>query len=153
MKSILLPFFLLLSLFAVAQTATLSSGGEGSGPGGTISFSIGQLVVEETEDSDGSISPGVQQTYESSVVFVDELRFKNTLSVFPNPTTNAIQLKFDSPFVGDIKVFDLQGKIVVQEKVNTDVMTLDASAWNTGVYLVHVIEKGTTCSIYKIIKN
>jgi hypothetical protein len=51
-----------------AQSSTLASGGEGTGPGGTVSFSIGQLAVETVLGSQGSVSPGVQQTHESWVV-------------------------------------------------------------------------------------
>lgn len=137
---------------AIAQFATLAGGGEGSGPGGTVSFSVGQLVVESTEDSEGSISPGVQQTYESNVVFINEVSL-NTVKVFPNPTTHFIELSFDTPFNGSLVVYDLNARVVLEQRVNESTKVIDAQSWSAGTYMIQLFDEVGTFSIHKIIKN
>lgn len=142
----------LIKGFAIAQFATLAGGGEGSGPGGTVSFSVGQLVVESTEDSEGSISPGVQQTYESNEVFINEV-YLNTVKVFPNPTTHFIELSFDTPFNGSLIVYDLNARVVLEQRVNELTTVIDAQSWSAGTYMIQLFDEVGTFSIQKIIKN
>lgn len=153
MKYIYIFLGVFVSLFSQAQFATLSAGGEGSGPGGTVSFSIGQLVVEETEDSEGSISPGVQQTYESSVVYVSETVSDNRLMVYPNPTNHFVQLQFEKTFVGRVRVLDVNGRLVFEESINDLQKNINAQSWPSGIYLLHVLNGQNVFSIHKVVKN
>jgi hypothetical protein len=148
--------FILLSLVGfqlMAQSSTVCSGGEGSGPGGTVSFSVGQLVVESTIDSEGSISPGVQQSYESSSVYVNEPLFDNTLVLYPNPTTQFIQLDFGKIFTGQVMVFDAAGNVIFNQNVNTMKSRIDASGWSSGLYMVHVVKGNESAAIHSVLKQ
>ena len=52
-----------------AQEAVLASGGDTSGSGGSISYSVGQVVYTTNTGTSGySVAEGVQQPYEISVV-------------------------------------------------------------------------------------
>lgn len=150
-------FFLCISLIFPclmnAQSATVSSGGEGSGLGGTVSFSIGQLVVESTVDSEGSISPGVQHAVESMVTFIDENVLCNILTVYPNPTTERIHCSFDQVFIGEVCVFDHLGQCVFIQALNAQEMSIDVSKWSTGAYLMHFLIDDRSAAIHRIVKN
>lgn len=154
MKSVLAVFSLLtLSIYSNGQYATLSGGGEGTGPGGTVSYSIGQLVVETTEDSEGTVSPGVQQSYESYVVFIDEVLFSNSLTIFPNPTSDLLQIDFDQPFIGTIKVFNIYGGLMWEQVCTGQTFFMDAQKWASGTYLLNVMQESNLVSTYKIVKQ
>lgn len=58
---------------------------ETKGNGGTVSFTVGQIDNSRDSSSTGTVSQGVQQTYENSVVTGVEETNINILS-FPNPT-------------------------------------------------------------------
>ena len=141
------------SMRMLSQSSPVSSGGEGGGPGGTVSFSIGQLVVESTSDSQGSISPGVQQTYEASSVFVDEDLFNNSLQVYPNPTTQSLRLEFASPFEGQLTIFDVQGNTVATRVINSKGVQIDASNWSAGTYMLHVLKDKQSVSVHRVVKG
>lgn len=49
-----------------AQQANASSGAVASGSGGSVSYSVGQLVIKTETGSAGSVAQGVQQPYEIS---------------------------------------------------------------------------------------
>jgi hypothetical protein len=152
-RSIFFFLFSLVGFQLIAQSTALSSGGEGSGPGGTVSFSIGQLVVESTIDSQGSISPGVQQTYESSSVYVNEELFNNNLQVYPNPATHLIQLEFASPFEGQLIILDIQGNTVATQEINSKSVQIDASNWSAGTYMLQVQKDKQSVSVHRVVKG
>ena len=137
----------------MAQSSTVCSGGEGSGPGGSVSFSIGQLVVESTIDSEGSISPGVQQVYESASVYVNESLFDNTLMLYPNPTTQFIQMDFGKIFTGQVMVFDAAGNVILNQNVNAMECRIDAAAWSSGLYMVHVVKDNESAAVHSVLKQ
>jgi hypothetical protein len=153
MNKMIVFILVLCSTYSNAQFATLAGGGEGSGPGGTVSFSVGQLVVESTEDSEGSISPGVQQTYESNVVYVNEALFQNNVVVFPNPATHFIQVDLEKAFNGTLKVYDMNARIVLEQRVNEITKIIDVQSWSAGTYLIILADEKSIFSIHQIIKN
>ena len=55
---------LLWAGFAQAQESANSSGGDATGSGGTIAYSIGQVVYTTNTGSNGSVAKGVQHAYE-----------------------------------------------------------------------------------------
>ena len=152
-KSILLFMFSFVGFQLMAQSSTVCSGGEGSGPGGSVSFSIGQLVVESTIDSEGSISPGVQQTYESASVYVNESLFDNTLVLYPNPTTQFIEMDFGKIFTGQVMIFDAAGNVILNQNVNTIECRIDAAGWSSGLYMVHVVKDNESVAVHSVLKQ
>ena len=51
-----------------AQTSVNATGGDASGGGGSVSYSVGQVVYTTHTGTSGSVAEGVQQPYEISVV-------------------------------------------------------------------------------------
>ena len=80
-----------------AQEAVPATGGNASGSGGTISYSVGQAVFTTNTGTNGSVSQGVQHPYEIFVVTEIEEAKKISLefSVFPNPTSDYLNLTLD----------------------------------------------------------
>ena len=73
-----------------AQNAIPASGANGSGAGGTISYTVGQVVYTTSTGTMGSVAQGVQQPYEISVVTsLEEAKdFSLEFVVYPNPATD-----------------------------------------------------------------
>ena len=64
-----------------AQEAIPASGGDASGSGGSVSYSIGQVVYQTHTCTSGSVAEGVQQSFEILVVTAIEEAKGVTLSV------------------------------------------------------------------------
>jgi hypothetical protein len=89
-------FLLSLGLTGLhAQETIPTSGGNALGSGGTVSYTVGQLVYTTNTGTTGSLAQGVQQPYEISVVNgIDEaLGITLNYSAFPNPATDFLYLK------------------------------------------------------------
>ncbi len=82
-----------------AQNTIPASGGNASGGGGTVSYSVGQIVyTTNTSVSSGSVAQGVQQPFEISVITAIEQAEDITLvcSVYPNPASDFLTLKVEN---------------------------------------------------------
>ena len=109
--------FGLIGIHAQEIHQTIStSGGEDSGIGGSISYSVGQIVYTTNTGTNGSESQGVQQPYEISVVtgLEESAGINLTLSAFPNPTTNVLQLKIENYSKENMsyQIYDINGKLL-----------------------------------------
>jgi hypothetical protein len=71
-----------------AQESIPASGEDASGYGGSVSFSVGQLVYTTNTGTDCSAAQGVHQPFEISVIseFEEAKRISVQCSVYPNPT-------------------------------------------------------------------
>ncbi len=54
---------LLFSAGLHAQQATTAAGGDATGPGGSVAYSVGQVVYTTNSGTGGSVAEGVQQSY------------------------------------------------------------------------------------------
>jgi hypothetical protein len=68
--------------------------------------------------------------------------FKNVISfsIFPNPVTSILNIQFSKSLtVGNIKVFDILGKQLLNEEINSNNLTqLNVSNLSKGMYLIKV---------------
>lgn len=74
----------------------------------------------------------------------------NKFSVFPNPVTDILNIKSDSP-VDTIKVYNLLGKLVLQSNPGTISPSMDMSGLSSGAYLVEVTI-GKSSKTVKVLK-
>lgn len=159
MKSRILRFTLvgitgLLSGTSFAQEAVLSSGVDGSGSGGSISFSVGQVAYVSNSDGTYSESQGVQQPY---VVVVTSVNEESNLEIltYPNPTTDAITLKIGNQDSEKLsyQLFDLNGKLLRSEQVTNGQTTIPMDGLSASTYILNVIADNKSIKTFNIIKN
>ena len=120
-----------------AQQAATASGGSATGSGGSIVYSIGQMAYNASVGTNGSVSQGVQQPYEISVVLeLDEVvESAINLKIYPNPTNTVVNI--DIPFSFEkskVSIVDVNGRTVLN--TTSDVRSIDVSALTDGVYML-----------------
>ena len=113
---------------------------------------IGEELVCEMTNSffEGWIckTQPVKIVAEYTTTAVDMIENDNNLNIFPNPVVDKITI--DGAKVLSVKVFTLQGKEIMNEKVVDNVF--DVSCLSAGYYLLEIkSDQGT--SIKKIIKK
>lgn len=154
MLSILLLGF--IGLTAQAQQATTASGGDASGSGGTVAYSVGQVVFTSNTGTNGTVSQGVQQAYEIFTLGIKETELNISLSVFPNPTTDNLTLQI-SEFNDEqlsYQLFDMQGKLLRTEQVIAQQTQISTSSLSPSSYFIHVIDQESKkVESFKIIKT
>ena len=158
-KKILSLCCCLLSLGATtlfAQQMNLAAGGEASGTGGTVSYSIGQLFYTPISGSTHNILQGVQQPYEISVLAVKEVAKKIELvaTVFPNPTVDNFTLKVENNKFKNLyyELYDLNGQLLQKNKVESDETQIGIANLNSSYYILRVYDGNESIKTFKISK-
>jgi len=154
MKKLL--FLLMFPIIGLSQEAIPASGGDASGSGGTLSFTVGQLVYSSNSGSNGSVAEGVQQPYEISTTVGIEL---STISLdfiaYPNPTINNIILSikdFNNEKL-NYQLYDMSGKLLKSNKVNAINTTIDMSELPVSNYVLNINNDSSIIKSFKIIKS
>ena len=153
-------FFLtfLLSFSVNAQTShqvLSASGGDATGSGGSVAYSVGQIVYTTSTGTTGSVAQGVEQAYEIYSVGITETTLNISLSVFPNPTSDFLTLKVQDYNNEDLSysLLDEQGKLVLNEQITTQDTQIAMSTLARGAYFINVLQANKKIQTFKIIKN
>lgn len=136
---------------AVGQQNTVSAGGDASGAGGSVSYSIGQVDYINNSGSNGNTNEGVQQPYE----FFQEVGLEEEIiisAVYPNPTTDIIQIEFENAKQRTLELFDQNGKLVLKSACTGATTSMDLSTLAKGAYTLSVQRDQKTQAI-KLIKH
>ncbi|HEX2937232.1 MAG TPA: T9SS type A sorting domain-containing protein [Bacteroidales bacterium] len=140
-----------------AQTSVNATGGNASGSGGSASYSVGQVAYQANTGTSGSVTKGVQQPFEILVVTeLDEAKVINlTLSAYPNPATDFIELKVESEKLKDLsyQLFDMNGKLIRSEKITGNKTSIVMTKLLPSAYFIKVIQANKEIKTFKIIKN
>ena len=143
-----------------AQESVNATGGNASGSGGTVSYSVGQVVYTTNIGTNGSVAQGVQQPFEISVVLaIEEAKGINlTVSAYPNPTTDYLTLEVDASTTLSIQsmayqLYDMQGKLLQNEKITSNQASIVMSNLVPATYFVKVTESNKEVKTFKIIKK
>ncbi len=156
-KKIKLSVLLLsIGITAQAQQVITTIGGDASGSGGTVAYSIGQIVYTTNTDASGTINQGVQHPYEIITLGIKETELNISLLVFPNPTEDNLTLKIRDYNNEKLsyQLFDLQGKLLSQELINAQQTQINTASLPTATYFVNVVDQeNKKVQSFKIIKN
>ena len=140
-----------------AQTSVNASGTNASGSGGTVSYSVGQVVYTTNTGASGSVAQGVQQPFEISVVTgLEEAKGINlSVTAYPNPTTDYLTLSISEFEISNLtyQLYDISGKLLQNEKITGNQTSIAMSNLVPANYFVKVIQGNKEVKIFKIIKN
>ena len=141
-KKIKLSVLLLgIGITAQAQQATTATGGNASGSGGTVAYSVGQIVYTTHTGATGSVAQGVQQPYEISIVLgIDNHSTNLGLSAYPNPTTNYLTLNVGNFELSTLnfQLYDISGKLIERRKIISISETIAMENLTTATYFLKV---------------
>ena len=142
-----------------AQENVNSCGGTFVTETGSVSNSIGQLVIQTQAGSNGSVSEGVHQAFEiSQIVGTNDIPAgKIEVSFFPNPITVSLSITVDaSELLKDgisCTIRSAEGKIIEQRDIISKLTSIDMQKLSGGVYFLTIQSTDKQTLNYKLIKN
>ena len=152
----LLAFLLSFSMNAQTSHQVLSaSGGDATGSGGSVAYSVGQIVYTTHTGTTGSVAQGVEQAYEIYSVGIKETALNISLSIFPNPTSDYLTLKVQdyNNEALSYHLIDEQGKLVLCEQITNQDTQVAMSTLARGFYFINIVQTNKKIQTFKIIKN
>jgi hypothetical protein len=154
-------FLLLLSCICLttlkAQTTIPVTGGNATGSGGSASYTVGQLVNITNTGLNGTVSHGVQQPYEISVITAIQNTEGISLecTVYPNPTPGVVKLVVSTKDYDNLRyqLYDIGGLRLLEKKIDSEETEILMDKLRSSVYFLKVLSGSTEIKTFKIIKN
>ncbi|NBC56738.1 MAG: T9SS type A sorting domain-containing protein [Bacteroidetes bacterium] len=154
-KTLLISYILGLATIGYSQTAVVSSGNNITSSSGSLSFSLGQVVYKTNNNTEGSIHQGVQQAYEIFTLKVEDHRLKPSMTVYPNPTEDIVNLRIDDLNSDKLSymLFDLQGRLIKQGKLTENFTPINIQDLPSASYIMKISKNQKAFKSFKIIKK
>jgi hypothetical protein len=153
--SIVLTVFVCLGNNINAQQAVVSGGNFHQNSQGSISWGLGEAVIETFEVDDIIITQGFQQS-KLTITTIEELpESEFSITAFPNPANDFVYLKSNLNESDDVyfTMFDLNGKIVMQDKIYSTLEKVSFRALKSGVYFIKISLNNKEMKTIKVIKQ
>jgi hypothetical protein len=120
-------------------------------------FAIGDIIPNTASiffDFNPAIITNTFQTQFVTVLALDEFENGNFV-FFPNPTSDfvTISLKDNSNTISTVTVYDVLGKIILQNKALNPIITdtIDLSSVNPGIYFIEVQTENNVKVVKKLL--
>jgi hypothetical protein len=157
MKSFFVLLILLWPFLIFGQQSIPASGGNSTGSGGTVSYTVGQVVYTTNSGAGGASSQGVQQPYEIWVTTsIEQAKdISLFLSVYPNPTNDKLTLQIEEYESSNLsyRLFDANGKLLESKRVSIPETTISVVNLSSAIYFLKVLDNQKGIKTFKIIKN
>lgn len=147
---------MLFSIQTQAQETVTSSGGEATGTGGTVSFTIGQVNYQTNSGANGSVAQGVQQAFEIWVTSVNDIPgITLNVEAYPNPTQGDLWLNVDEFSGKDLtyQVYDFSGKLLMSSSILDSKTRISLQKYASATYFLKIRSAQSEIKTFKIIKN
>ena len=139
-----------------AQQVATATGGDASGSGGTVAYSVGQVVYVTNTGSTGSVAQGVQQPYEISIgLGIENQSINLAIAAYPNPTNDYLTLSVSNLELSNLnfQLFDISGKLIENRKITSTTETICMENLASATYFLKVTNNNNEVKTFKIIKN
>jgi hypothetical protein len=150
-KRISITLILILILnYSYSQESLNSAGGDKNGIGGSVSFSIGQIL------NSNSLESGVQHSYEIFPIGILDKDYEVKLYIYPNPISNILNLEYKDLKGEQYKyqLNDINGKLIYSQIVSNNNTSINTSILPSGTYFLVVLnEQDYIIKTFKVIKH
>ena len=155
-----IPFVILLfflgSLNLSAQDSFNSGGGNATGATGNSSYSVGQVVYTAYASTAGSMTEGVQQPFEISVVLgIEHREIQLEAIAYPNPTLDYVHLQINNVAINklDYRITDINGSIIKRERISQNRTTIPMYQLASATYFLSITKDKQVLKTFKIVKK
>lgn len=154
MKKKLLPIGVFLLTASVhAQEVISSQGNSYSNATHTIDYTIGEPVTATVSNGVNDLTQGFHQT-NLTITSVEDLDANISVNLFPNPTSEFVNLTVDKYEDLTLRLFDATGKLIKELSLKQSLTSVKVSEYADGTYLLTLTHKeDKKIKTFKIIKN
>lgn len=152
-RNILITLFFFIGLTIHAQEVIATQGDSYSNSGGSIDFTIGEVMIQTLTTTSNVLTQGFHQT-NLTVLGIDDYDPTYLAKVFPNPTNEILNIDI-SNFNGlSYEIYDVSGRQLSNTKLKTKTTSIAVDHLANGMYLLVLKgENNQKLKTYRILKN
>ena len=156
MKNKLFILILLLNAIAMQAQQVISTAGDyNSGTSNSLSWTLGEGVIETFTGTNVILTQGFQQS-KLTINAIKEVPGNSLeISAYPNPTADFVTLKITTESVKNFKymLYDLYGKLLAEQKLVNSETKIPFNNLASGTYLLKLINNNQDLKVFKIVKQ
>jgi hypothetical protein len=147
--------FLVCGVAMQAQQVIATAGNFSSNTSGSLSWTIGEGIIETYTGTGMILTQGFQQSTRTSTATQNLSSNAMEISAYPNPTSDFVSLKVNikSPINLKFSLYDVYGKLVLDQKLESNESKISFNNLASGVYLLKLFSYEKEIKAIKIIKN
>lgn len=141
---------------AFAQQGIHASGGNASGTGGSVSYSVGQVFYSSQSSSSGTLVQGVQQPFELVVTEVkSSVNALVKCEAFPNPAIKDLKIRISGEMAENAtwRILDLKGVTVLNGNLNQSETIVSLADLPMAAYSLQIFSGEKEMQSFKVIKQ
>ncbi len=90
----------------------------------------------------------------ATTLSTSQFNSENEIKVYPNPTSNVVNIKFPNDFKGNYTLYDKTGKLIYKHNIDALDIQFSLESYASGLYLLVLTnDKGKQIQSHKILKN
>jgi hypothetical protein len=156
-KNTIVLFSLFTAVNVTAQEVVSTQGDSYVTSIGSIDFTLGEVIINTETDGSHDLTQGFHQT-NWNFLGVEDFAPDYEASIFPNPTSDILNIKSSSFENVTYTIYDAQGKLVLQSTLAAEVTPVQVSHIAPGSYSLQLtFEEGkeiaSKSKIFKLIKS
>ncbi|MBU1012335.1 MAG: T9SS type A sorting domain-containing protein [Bacteroidetes bacterium] len=144
------------SLINAQQLEVISTGGGYSENGqGSISFSIGEVIIQTIAHGDLCLTQGFCQT-NITITAISEIKgLDYELMAYPNPTKNYVILKIGIENLRKLKfiLYDANGRLILMKEIISDETQIPFNFLIPANYYLKIFDELKELKTFKIVKT
>ena len=151
-KSTIVLFSLLSTLSVSAQEVVATQGDSYSNGDVSMDFTIGEVIINTGTDGTNDITQGFHQTNWYFVGLVDHSPSYEA-TIFPNPTSEVLNIRTSTFANVTYTLYDAQGKLVMQNILSAEQTPIQVSQLAPGSYSLTLNNQTQNLKTFKLIKT
>lgn len=130
-------FTLLISLSAAAQEVVSTQGESYSNATGSLDFTVGEVVINTATDGNNTLTQGFHQT-NWKFLGLDDDAPEVQVTIFPNPTSEILNIKTSSYVNATYTLYDALGKSVLADQLSDEQTPIQVGQLAAGAYTLEL---------------
>ena len=143
---------LLAAASVSAQEVVSTQGDSYSNASGNIDFTIGEVIIATGTDGTNDITQGFHQT-NWNFLGVDDHGQNYEATIFPNPTSDLLNIRTSTFENVTYTLYDAQGKLVMQDILSAEQTPIQVSQLAPGAYSLTLNNDTQNLKTFKLVKT
>lgn len=148
----LVLFSFLATGSVLAQEVVSTQGDSYSNASANIDFTLGEVIIDTGTDGSNDITQGFHQT-NWNFVGVEDHSPSYQATIFPNPTSEVLNIRTSLFENVTYALYDAQGKLVMQDVLSEEQTPIQVSQLAPGSYSITLNNETQNLKTFKLIKT